>query len=64
VPKSWKILYKSGKNWKPVTIEGNYLTAKDALNSVKFKTIKTKAIRLEFTMPADFSAGIYEWSVK
>lgn len=64
IPKSWRILYKSGKNWKPVAIQGNYPTAKDALNSVKFQTIKTKAIRLEFTMPADFSAGIYEWTVR
>lgn len=64
VPESWKILYKSGKNWKPVTLQGNYPNVKDALNSVKFKNVKTKALRLEFTMPADFSAGLYEWSVK
>lgn len=64
VPKSWRILYKSGKNWKPVTIQGNYPTSKDALNSVKFKNVKTKAVRLEFVMPVDFSSGIYEWSVK
>jgi hypothetical protein len=64
MPESWKILYKSGKSWKPVTIQGNYPNAKDALNSVKFKSVKTKALRLEFTMPADFSAGLFEWTVK
>lgn len=64
VPKSWRILYKSGNSWKPVKLQGEYTIAKDTLNSVKFKSVKTKAVRLEFTMPADFSAGLYEWSVK
>ncbi len=64
VPKSWRILYKSGNSWKPVKLQGEYTIVKDALNLVKFKTINTKAVRLEFTMPADFSTGLYEWSVK
>jgi len=63
VPKSWRILYKSGNKWIPVKVSGDYPNTKDTLNSIKFKTIKAKALRLEITMSADFSAGIYEWMV-
>ncbi len=64
VPISWKILYKSGNSWKPVKQQGEYPNAKHSLNSVKFKAIKTKAIRLEYALPPDFSSGLYEWTVK
>jgi len=64
VPKSWRILYKSGNSWKPVKLQGEYTNTKDTLNSVKFKSVKTKSVRLEFVMPPDFSSGIYEWLVK
>jgi len=64
VPESWRILYKSGKTWKPVKLQGEYSKAKDTLNTVKFKSVKTTAVRLEFRMPADFSTGVYEWTVK
>ena len=64
IPKSWRILYKSGNSWKPVMLLGDYKIAKDALTTVKFKPVKTNALRLEFVLPADFSTGLYEWSVK
>lgn len=64
LPKSWRILYKSGNKWLPVKVNGGYPTAKDISNVVKFKPVKTTAVRLEVTMPEEFSSGLYEWSVK
>lgn len=64
LPKSWRILYKSGNKWIPVKVNGGYPTAKDISNVVKFKAVKTTAVRLEVTMPEEFSSGLYEWSVK
>jgi hypothetical protein len=34
------------------------------LDVVKFKPVTTSALRLEVTLPADYSSGIYEWVVK
>ena len=64
LPKSWRILYKSGNKWIPVSVNGGYPTAKDISNVVKFKPVKTTAVRLEVTLPEEFSSGLYEWSVK
>jgi hypothetical protein len=33
-------------------------------NTVNFDPVKTKALKLEVTLPDDNSAGIFEWSVK
>jgi hypothetical protein len=64
IPESWRILYKSGSKWIPVNALGNYTATKDELNTIKFKTISTKSLRLEVHLPEKFSSGIYEWSVK
>jgi hypothetical protein len=64
IPQSWRILYKSGNKWIPVKAAGNYTVKKDEVNTVKFKTVTTKALRLEVNLPKEFSSGIFEWSVK
>lgn len=33
-------------------------------SAVKFKTVKTKAIKLEVVLPDEKTAGIYEWQIK
>ena len=32
--------------------------------TIEWKTVKTKAIKLEVVLPAEKTAGIYEWQVK
>jgi uncharacterized protein len=64
VPASWRILYKSGDEWKPVDNLDSYSTAKDRYNKVTFKRVTTDALRLEVTMQPQWSAGIAEWKVK
>ena len=64
VPKSWRLLYKDGADWKPVEAPGEYGVAKDAYNTVRFKPVTTTALRLELVMQPNVSAGVQEWKVK
>ncbi|MFH1716882.1 MAG: beta-L-arabinofuranosidase domain-containing protein, partial [Planctomycetota bacterium] len=63
-PKSWRLLYKDGDNWKPVPSADAYGLEKDKFNSVKFKPVKTSAMRLEVQLQPNFSAGILEWRIE
>jgi hypothetical protein len=36
---------------------------KDKFNSVRFKPVETKALRLEVKLQQGFSAGILEWRI-
>ena len=63
IPKSWRLLYKDGDNFKPVSNAGNYSVEKDKFNSVRFRPVQTSALRLEVQLQQDFSGGILEWRV-
>ena len=65
VPKSWRILYQDAQGqWLPVREADAYPTDKGAPCTVNFAPVKTKAVRLEVTLPQDNSAGVFEWSVQ
>ena len=64
VPASWRLLYKSGDDWKPVDNLEPYATEKDRYNRLAFKPVMTTGMRLEVTMQPNFSAGLQEWKVK
>lgn len=64
VPRSWRILYKDGDQWKPVENLEAYGAEKDRYNKTAFKPVTTTALRLEVTMQPNWSAGIQEWKVK
>ena len=64
VPQSWKLLYKSGNDWKPVEPTGDYGVAKDKFNAVTFKPVTTTALRLEVQLQPKVSGGILEWRMK
>ncbi len=64
VPESWRILYLSGDQWKPVWTKELLTVDKDKFNKVVFETVKTKSLRLEVKLQDKFSAGIHEWRVK
>ena len=65
VPKSWNIQYLDEQgNWIPVAHPNLYGVEKGIGNTVNFDPVKTKALKLEVTLPDDNSAGIFEWSVK
>jgi hypothetical protein len=63
VPKSWRLLYKDGDDFKQVSNAGSYGVEKDKFNSVRFKPVGTKALRLEVQLQPDYSGGILEWHI-
>lgn len=63
VPKSWRLLWLDGKDWKPVEAAVAYGVEKDKFNAVAFKPVTTKCIRLEVELQPGFSGGILEWRV-
>jgi len=47
LPQSWRVLYKDGEEWKPVTNAQPYNVAKDEFNTVSFDPVTTTAVRIE-----------------
>ena len=65
VPKSWRILYQTADGqWLPVEGADGYPTSPGTPCTVHFTPVRTKAVRLEVTLPDNDSAGLFEWSVK
>lgn len=64
VPKSWRLLYRTAAEWKPVPNPTGAPTAKDQWNQMKFQPVNTSALRLEVELQPNFSGGILEWRVK
>jgi hypothetical protein len=64
VPASWRILYWSGGDWKPVETTSDYETALDRYNHVAFKPVTTTSLKLEVRPQKDRTAGVSEWKVQ
>ena len=64
LPASWRVLYLSGGEWKPVEATGEYGLALDQYSHVAFRPVTTRAVRLEMTLQQGKSAGISEWKVQ
>lgn len=79
LPKAWRLLYQAGEKWMPVLTKDTFGLATDTFNTVRFKPVKTTALRLEADLqdsfldpylaiptsqPGKFSAGILEWVVE
>jgi hypothetical protein len=65
VPASWRLLWRDGKEWRPVKLTGQsrYGTALDCFNKVTFEPVTTPELKLEVKLKAGFSGGILEWTV-
>jgi len=64
VPASWRLLYRDGNEWRPVTAREPYGVEKDTYNRVVFEPVTTGELRLEVTMQPNWSAGIQQWRVR
>jgi DUF1680 family protein len=64
IPSSWRLLYKSGPDWKPVESASAYGVAKDKFTKLTFTPVETTALRLEVQLQPHFSGGILEWKVE
>jgi hypothetical protein len=65
VPKAWKLYYKTTDGqWAEVQNPSKYGTVKGAANIVNFSPVRTTGMKLEIQQPAEFSCGVFEWSLK
>ena len=66
VPKSWKLLYRAGDQWKPVTGASAYGTELDRYNRVTFEPVETTGLKIEAQLDPSgpWSGGILEWKVE
>lgn len=65
IPQSWKIYYRDASgNWQPVENSTRYGVAKGDPNTVRFKPVKTSAVKLEVVQPEKNSAGLFEWAIE
>jgi DUF1680 family protein len=64
VPKSWRVMYRDGKEWKPVAHRSPYAVQTDTLTQVSFDPVMTGSLRVEVNLQSGFSAGIFEWVVE
>ena len=47
LPERWRIVYKDGDTWKPVSTQDQYTVDINKFNTVNFDPVKTTAIRIE-----------------
>jgi DUF1680 family protein len=64
LPASWRVLYRKGEAWEPVTVVQADAISKDRYNRLTFEPVETDALRLEVQLQPDYSAGILEWLVE
>jgi uncharacterized protein len=64
VPQSWRLLYRDGEEWKPVSASTPFGTAEDSPNRIAFSPVETRQLRLEVQLQPRWSAGLYEWEVR
>ncbi|HWG60055.1 MAG TPA: beta-L-arabinofuranosidase domain-containing protein [Candidatus Acidoferrales bacterium] len=58
IPQSWRILYREGDRWVPVSNAGPYSVAKDQFNAVSFAPVTTTAMRIEIEpVTTSYKAG-------
>ena len=63
VPKSWKLLYRSGYEWRAVRRATAYEVTADKFNEVSFEPVITTALRIEVHHQPGASGGILEWKI-
>jgi hypothetical protein len=64
VPASWRLFYKDGGQWKPVSTQDSFGAAKDQFNVVNFTPVTTTALRVELQAQPNVSVGMQKWTVK
>ena len=64
VPESWALYYKTADGeWREVEDHEPYTVLKDCYNSVRFKRVKTTALKIVVKLQDGQSGGVLEWKV-
>jgi uncharacterized protein len=61
IPLSWSVEYQDiAGNWKKATLKNPCQSEKDCYNTASFEAVTTKQVRINYQLPEEYSAGIYE----
>lgn len=64
VPESWTLYYETADgNWMEIEDHEPYTVRKDCYNSISFRPVKTKALKIVVKLQKGQSGGILEWKV-
>ena len=64
VPESWTLYYETADgNWKEVEDHSPFTVKKDCYNSIDFKPVKTKGLKIVAKLQKGQSGGMLEWKV-
>ncbi|HEV2314232.1 MAG TPA: DUF5695 domain-containing protein [Candidatus Acidoferrales bacterium] len=63
LPKSWRVLYRDGANWKEVNASNGYPVVADAFSEAAFQPVTTSALRIEAHLDDNATAGIFQWRI-
>jgi Family of unknown function (DUF5695) len=63
LPKSWRVLYRDGDDWKEVNSPAGYPLAADRVNEAEFGSVTTSALRLEVQLQDGATAAIFKWGL-
>lgn len=63
LPKSWRLLYRDGSEWKPVQTTSAYELQANVFNTVNFTPVRTTAMRIEVELDYNARTDIAEWRV-
>jgi hypothetical protein len=63
LPKSWRLLYREGDDWKEVSSLGGYPLVPDQINQVDFHPVTTSALRIEVQLEDGATAGLFKWGL-
>jgi hypothetical protein len=63
LPKSWRLLYRDGNDWKEVTSPAGYPVTADQLTDIDFNPVTTNAMRLEVQLQDAATAGLFKWGL-
>ena len=64
LPKSARLLWRDGNEWKPVQLEGELPIALDRWCEVRFAPVATTALRLEVDQQEGWASGVLEWRLQ
>jgi hypothetical protein len=63
-PQSWALYYETGSGeWREVEDHEPYTVRKDCYNSVSFRPVETRALKIVARLQQGLSGGILEWKV-
>ncbi len=64
VPENWTLYYETADgNWKEVEDHSPFTVKKDCYNSIDFKPVKTKGLKIVAKLQKGQSGGVLEWKV-